>query len=533
MFDILIKKGYIVDGGLRKAYIGDVGVKDGLIVAMGQGLAEEAQTVIEASGLVVTPGFIDVHSHNDLVACMGEELKSLKIKQGVTTELVGQCGLGVVPCVEPLNNSWKNYISGVVGNPDFKWQFGDMENYFQKIESFGMKNNLAALVSHGAIRSNVMGLSSEKANKEQIKAMVSILERALDMGAFGMSLGLQYMPGIFSDKTELIALCKKVAEYDGILMVHLRNHDISILRALDEMYEVADASKVKLHISHLRSYDSEVLGANAEKLIESIDHAVGKGIQVTFDEHLYLSGSTLMTQLLPPWMTAGGSQEMKMRLKDKAMLLRLRLELKDPSIHYEGWDNYSYITGWDGIMITSVKKDIHKSYQGRTVGAIALELGKDPLDFALELLMEEDFGVAIVTMDVFSEKDTIDLINHPLQMVGSDSIPAGNPHPRLYGNYPLFLGKYVRDLKALSLEEAVYKMTGMPAKTLNLKKTGTLEVGKIADITVFDFDNIRGYEDYFEPRKKPIGIEYVIVNGHIALEKGTVAEKSFGKILKK
>lgn len=532
MLDIIIKNGCIVDGTGNSCYEGNIGIKNGKIIKIDSYIDEQALEIIDAKGLVVSPGFIDVHSHNDLVPFMEKNIQDLKLMQGVTTELVGQCGLGVIPCIEEENSLWKNYIRGVVGDPGFKWNFPNIHEYINQITSKGLKNNFTTLISHGAIRTSIMGFDSRIPTKDEVKAMCKITESAMEAGAFGMSIGLQYMPAIFSTKDELIDICKVIAKYDGIVMVHLRNHDDTITNALEEIIYIAEQSKVKLHISHMRSYNSKHLGCPAEKLISYVEKALNKGLKITFDEHLYLSGSTLMTQLLPPWITAGGSEEMARKLQNTDILLKVKEELKSHKIHYKGWDNYSLITGWHGILITSVKRKENLKYLGKTVGEISKALGIDDVDFALQLLMEENFGVAIVTLDVFSEEDTIKFINHPLQMVGSDSIPAGNPHPRLYGNYPLFIGKFVRDKKALSLENAVYKTSYLPAKTLGLKDIGEIAVGKTADIVLFDLNEIKGYENYFEPTKAPIGIKYVILNGKVAVRDGVVCKNCYGRVYK-
>ena len=533
MLDIIIKNGLIVDGTGKTPYQGSLGIKDGKIVKIERDINEEALEIIEASGLVVCPGFIDVHSHNDLVPFMDEHIQNLKLMQGVTTELVGQCGLGVVPCIEGENSIWKNYIRGVVGDPPFKWSFSNLYDYINQLTKKQLKNNFTILISHGAIKASVMGFDNRKPTKEEIKSMCKIAKDAMIAGAFGMSIGLQYMPAIFSTKDELIAICSVIAKFDGIVMVHLRNHDDTITNALEEIIYIAQQSKVRLHISHLRSYNSKDLGCSAEKLISYVESAVTKGIKITFDEHLYLSGSTLMTQLLPPWITDGGSEEMVKRLQDEKITQKLKVELTNHKTHYIGWDNYSLITGWDGILITSVKEKKNLKYVGKTVGAIAKMLDINAVDFALQLLLEEKFGVAIVTLNVFSEEDTIKLIDHPLQMVGSDSIPAGNPHPRLYGNYPLFIGKFVRDKKVLTLENAIYKISYLPAKTLGLKDLGEIAIGKTADIVLFDVKEIKGYENYFEPTKAPVGIKFVILNGKVAVSDSVVCKSCYGKVYKR
>lgn len=532
LIEILIKNGLIIDGTGCASYEADIAISEGRIVDIGKKLSYKAGEVIDASGLVVSPGFIDVHSHNDLVPFMGQPIENLKLLQGVTTELVGQCGLGVIPCIETERKVWKNYISGVVGNPGIRWEFSDLNKYFNEINSRGLKNNFAALISHGAVRTYVMGFENRIPGKDELSDMCRIVDAAMEAGAFGMSLGLQYMPAIFSSRDELVEMCKVVKKYEGIVMVHLRNHDSSIVDALDEIIAIAEGSKVKLHISHMRSYNSRELGCSAEVLIECVEKAVEKGINITFDEHLYLSGSTLMTQLLPPWITAKGSDDLIARLKDKEMLEKVKMELSNTKTRYRGWDNYSAINGWSGILITSVKIEKNRIYIGKTVGSIAKDMGMHPVDFAANLLIEEQTGVGIVTLNVFSEEDTIKLIKHPLQMVGSDSIPAGVQHPRLYGNYPLLLGKYVRGKKAISLEEAIKKCTLLPAKTLGIRDIGELSTGKTADITVFDFNEITGFEDYNHSTLPPVGIKHVILNGKIAVKDGKACLGSYGRVVR-
>lgn len=533
MLDLIIKNGTIVDGTGGESYKADIGIKLGRISQISEEINSKAKATIDASGLIVAPGFIDVHSHNDLVSFMKGDIKNLKINQGVTTELVGQCGLGVVPCVEPEDNNWKNYISGVVGDTNSKFDFKNLSSYFDALEKAELKNNIAALISHGAIRCRVMGFQNREATKDEIEDMKKIIDDSMKSGAYGMSLGLQYMPGIASGKAELIELSKVVASYGGVIMVHLRNHNDKIIDALEEMISIAIESNVKLHISHLRSYNSKELGCNADKLIESIDKAYGDGVDISFDEHLYLSGSTLMSQLLPPWATAGGRNEMNSRFELIENRERLKKELVDINTNYTGWDNYSYITGWDGILITSVKLEKNKEYEGRTVGDISKILKIDPVDFVIDLLIEENMGVAIVTLDVFSEDDTIKLINHELQMVGSDSIPAGSPHPRLYGNFPLYIGKFVREKEALTLEKAIYKSTYYPARKFGFKNTGRIAPSFNADIVIFDYKDIMGYEDYFHPRKYPKGIRHVIINGKMAMLDGMMCEGFEGRVYKR
>lgn len=532
MLDILIKNGIIIDGTGKVGCHGDIGIVDDKIVHIGENIRDDAKKIIDANGLTVTPGFIDVHSHNDLVPFMDDRLMGLKLLQGVTTELVGQCGLGVVPCVEDRNGLWKSYVRGVVGDAGGDWKFKNMNDYMKQISSAGLKNNYSALVSHGAIKASVMGFDSGVPSEEQLNMMCRLVDEAMSAGAFGMSMGLQYMPGVFSQREELIAMCRVVASYNGIIMIHLRNHDITIINALDEIIEVAKATGVKLHISHLKSYNSGDLGCPAKTLIEYVENTANSGIRVTFDEHLYLSGSTLMTQLLPPFVTSMGTNSIVENLKDKHIIERIKEELSSRSTKYRGWDNYIAVIGWDRVLITSAKKAENLKYVGRTVGEISKEIDMHPIDFAAKLLVSEEGGVGIITLDVFSEDDNTKLIQHPLCMIGTDSIPAGVPHPRLFGNFPLFIGKYVRDKRVMSLEDAVYKSTFLPAKTIGFEGIGELAVGKAADITIFNFNEIKGYEDYRNPSRAPEGIKHVILNGKLAVYEGALCNGYNGRMLK-
>lgn len=531
MLDVLIRNGLVVDGSGRPGERTNVAVQGGKIYAMNAAADAAAKLVIDAAGLVVAPGFIDVHSHNDLVPFGDAAVQELKLRQGVTTELVGQCGLGVVPSSPADGGLWQNYIKGVVGDVAGGFSFFDMADYRRQMAARGLKNNVAALVSHGALRATVMGFAPRAATEAETAQLCALAEQAFAQGALGLSLGLQYMPGIYSERAELSALAAVVARCGKLIMVHLRNHDRTMSAALREMIDIAAENGAALHISHMRSYDSAIWGCPAAELIRLIDEGEAKGIRLTFDEHLYLSGSTLLTQLLPPWLSGGPAEAMRRQLADNATRERLKRELQDPRISYPGWDNYSAVAGWDGVLLTSLTKRENRPLIGRTVAELAAEWHQDPVDVVAELLLAEGGGVGIVTMNIFSEQETLQLIRDPRQMFGSDSIPAGVPHPRLYGNYPLLFGKFVRDRRALTLEEAVYKAARLPALTIGLPERGLLETGKVADIVLFDFTAINGYEEYRNSRKRPVGIRDVIVNGQPALLNGQCCAGLPGRML--
>lgn len=536
MYDVAIINGNIADGTGTQIYRGNIYIKDGIIKRIGAeeaGHKVEAEKIIDAQGLIVSPGFIDVHSHNDLIPFISENLQELKLKQGVTTELVGQCGLGTVPCVETESDLWKQYVKGVVGDPgkNYIWNFPDFKSFITALKNKGIRNNYAALITQGAIRAAVMGFENRKADPGELEKMKSFVSEAMENGAFGISMGLQYLPGIFTDENELVELCSIVAQHDGVMMVHVRNHDYYMGEAVKEVIRIAEKSGVRLHVSHMRSYKKEKWGVNAEKLLSIIDEGIKRGVEITFDQHFYVSGSTLLTQVLPPWVTEGSAEEMVRRLSDRKVLDKLKKDYGKQDMHYSGWDDYGAIAGWDNIMITSLSREENKEFLGMTIGQIAERLGMEPVEAAAKLLISERGGINIVCLNIFSEEDIERLMKHKAQMIGSDSIPSGVPHPRLYGNFPLYISKFVRDKKVISLEEAIYKASGKPAELLRLKDRGTIEEGRIADITVFDLKNLKAYEDYKNPRKAPEGIKYVLLKGNVALNNGRTEDRKYGEML--
>jgi len=531
-FDVIIRNGLVIDGtGCCRPIQKDIAILNGVIKAVDRLTSFNAAHVIDASGMMVCPGFIDVHSHNDLVPFMDNKLQSVKLKQGVTTELAGQCGIGPAPYLEARNKDWKEYARGVIGDPGIVWNWETFRDYINDTSKQVLANNYAFLVTHGAVRAKVMGLENRTPAVEELNTMGKLVEEAMEAGAYGLSLGLQYLPGIFSTREELKKLFASVGKHQGIIMVHLRNHSHMMLDSIEEVIKIALETGTRLHVSHMRSYKRHGWGKRPEETLPLLHAANKRGLEITFDQHFYLGGSTLLTQLLPQWATQGGTAAMVERLQNKQTLSRIKEELGNKELKYAGWDDYATITGWENIIITSVNREQNKSLQGKTIAEIASMWGVHPVDAAAGLLVEEQGGVGIVMLDIFSEQDIEELMKSPYQMVGSDSIPTGVPHPRLYGNFPLYIGKYVRDKKILPIEEAIHKATLLPARLLGLKDRGILQEGKKADIAVFDFNKIMGFEDYLNPTASPKGIKYVLVDGQVAVQEGTFVGGKHGQVL--
>lgn len=533
MYDIVIKNCLVVDGTGEKPFTSDIALQDGKIVLIEKEISAAAKKVIDAQGLVVSPGFIDVHSHCDLVTFTENKVKFARILQGITTDLIGQCGLGPVPYI-PSMQEWKDYLKAILGDAgENQWNWPRFSDFFTDLAKTKLPHNIASLVTHGAIRAQVIGLGDIKPTQDDIKRMQQIAREAMEDGAFGISFGLAYLPGVFGVKEELIALAKVVAEYDGVMMIHIRNHSRTVREAMEETLEVAEKSGVKLQVSHMRSYANRDFGVAGADLVAMVEEARAKGIDVTFDQHPYAAGSTLLSQVLPPWAKAGGGEEIVKRMQDKGILERLKKEVAAEGPDYEGWDNYVGAVGWHNILVSSVERPENKKYQGKTMDVIAEEMGLDIIDALAKLLISENAQACMVMLNMFSEEDIAYLVQHPLSQIGSDGIPTGTPHPRLFGTYPKFLGHYVRDKKLMSLEEGIKRLTGDPALRLGIKDRGFIKEGLAADLVIFDFAKIKDLEDYLNPAQKPLGINYVILNGAVAVENNEVIADNLGKVLRK
>lgn len=532
MYDIIIKNGIVYDGEGHSGQRLDLGIVNGRIQTLAPVIEGEAQEILNVEGQAVSSGFIDVHSHCDLVPFMKGTIGSSRVCQGITTELIGQCGLGPAPYIEEMSE-WQNYLHAILGNPELAWNWPRFADYLNTLDRAEKPNNVASLVSHGAIRAQVLGLSEVLPDSTQMKRMQDILAQVMEDGAWGISYGLGYLPGVFAPLEELIALSKVVTQYEGIMMVHVRSHARQVLESIQEVLTVARESGVKLQISHMRSYANRDFGANANVLMALVDDARQKGIDVSFDEHPYLAGSTLLSQVLPPWAKEGGGGAIAKRLQDPSVLAQLRQELTSSGPDYPGWDNYVGIVGWSNIMVSSVERTENKAFQGKTMDLIAKDLGLDEIAALAKLLVSENAQCCMVMLNLFSGEDTIKLIKHPLCLIGSDGIPSGLPHPRVYGTYPKFLKTYVRERQVLSWEEAIKKLTGDAAKRIGLKDRGFVRPGQAADLVIFDPKTIGDHEDYSHPAQTPSGIAHVFVNGNRAVQHGKLVSRKHGQMLKR
>ncbi|WP_194841097.1 N-acyl-D-amino-acid deacylase family protein [Sporosarcina cascadiensis] len=524
MFDLLIKNGRIVDGTGSPWYYADLAVTNGKIEEIGLLNDQKAKRVIDAKNHVVSPGFIDMHTHSDLVI-LDEPLIEAKVRQGITTDLLGQDGIAAAPLPPEFISTWQKNLAGLNGTPPIEWDWETLGDYIEKIKKNKPSYNLAVLAPHGNIRMEVMGLANRAATDEEIKQMVTVLRRSLNEGAVGMSTGLIYLPCCFAEMNELEALCEVLGEYGAPLVIHQRSEGDEILESMDELISMMKRCGAHLHISHLKNCGRDNWH-KTEKVLEKIDKARESGLEVTFDQYPYIAGSTMFSAILPPWAHDGGTEEMLKRLEDEELRGKIITEMKTA---LKGWDSMSKWAGWDGIIITSVESEEKAYCVGKTVTEIAGIDGKSEGETALDLIHHEKNGVGMIDF-VMNEESVKRIVAHPAGTVGSDGLLGGEPHPRAYGSFPRILGKYVREEKVTTLEDMIRRMTSQPARIIGLQDRGILREGMAADIVVFDPDTIIDQATFENPRQFNIGIDYVIVNGDVVIEGEDAYRTPSGKV---
>ncbi len=528
---ILIKNALIADGSRAPLYKGHIIVEGDRIkeISTEAVIKEDGfEEVIEAEGLVAAPGFIDTHSHSDLKV-LTEPLVLPKVMQGITTEVLGQDGISMAPLPKEYIDSWRKNIAGLDGESDtINWEYETTENYLKQIEEAKPGINESYLVPHGNVRMEAMGLAGREPSDEEIKKMCEITRREMEAGCLGLSSGLIYTPCAYSETSEIIELCKVVAEYDGVFVVHQRSEADTILSSMEEIIEVGRKSGVKIHYSHFKVCGKDNWD-KLEDMLGLLDKAREEGIRVSLDQYPYVAGSTMLGIILPPWAHDGGTNELIRRLKDAEQREKMK---QDIEAGIPGWDNFIQFAGVEGIFITSTATEKNRELIGKSLKEIGEQKGIDPLEAAFDLLAEENNAVGMV--DFYgTEEAVIKILKREEMNACTDGLLSGKPHPRVYGSFPRILGKYVREEKALPLEEAVYKLTHKAAEAMSIKNRGLLKTGYYADITVFNPDTILDKGTFTDPIQYPEGISHVLVNGQIAVKNGEHTGKQAGRVLRR
>ncbi len=524
----LIENGTIVDGSGEPRYAASLVVEDERIAAIGGiGRASGFDCVIDATEMIVAPGFIDTHSHSDLELLVNPYIEA-KIRQGVTTELLGQDGISMAPLPKKYISPWRKNLAGLEGESDeFSWEYETTEGYLEALSAKGVALNEAYLVPHGNVRMEAMGLENRRPTAEELACMQEITRREMSAGAFGLSTGLIYMPCAYAETEELIALCRVVAEFNGVFVVHQRSEADTILDSMREVIRIGRESGAKIHFSHFKICGRKNW-PHVDAMMELLEQAGAEGIRVSFDQYPYVAGSTMLGVILPPWAHDGGTDKLLERLERPEDRGRM---IQDIERGIPGWDNFVDFAGFDGIFVTSVKTKANQEVVGRSLAEIAALRGKNPFDAAFDLLLEEENAVGMV--DFYGkEEHVIRFLTRPEQNVCTDGLLGGKPHPRVFGSFPRVLGKYVREERVLSLEDAVRKMTSKPAEVFGFEGRGLLDCGYFADICVFNAATVVDKGTFAEPAQFPVGIEHVLVNGKPVVERGNRRLSQAGKILR-
>jgi len=498
MFDLLIGNGRVVDGTGNPWWRADVATRGEHIAAIGHLAGAEAGRVIDAQGHVVCPGFVDAHSHSDLYLLANPQHEP-KIRQGVTTEVLGQDGISYAPVSDKGLAYWREYWRAVDGQPELNWDWRGVGEFLACFDE-QVSPNVAYLVPHGTVRYEVLGLADRPPTEEELARMQDLVAQGMEEGAVGLSTGLTYLPAFYSTTEELIACCRVVARYGGVYVSHLRDYGERIGEAIEEALRIGRETGTPVHISHLNG--------QAEECLPRIDRARAEGLDVTFENYPYLAGCTLLSHFLPRWAQAGGIPDTVARLCDSAVRKRIRREMA--GTHEGQFQNY---------LICAVATKANRCYEGLLLPEAAERAGKGVIDFVCDLIVEERLAVTVVQHHTHrTEEDLRAMMKHPAHMVCTDAILLGShPHPRGYGTYPRYLGHYVREERVLTLEECIRKMTSLPARRFGLGDRGLLREGLVADLVIFDPDTVRDTATYENPRRHPIGIDTVIVNGQVVL----------------
>jgi len=526
VFDIVISNAMIIDGYSPSPYFGHIGIKGDRILKVETSAPIRGKRIIDAKGKVISPGFVDIHSHSDYFLLVNPNAES-KVRQGVTTEIGGNCGYSAAPIFgEEAHERKVEYRKHF--SLDLNWN--TVQGYNRLLEDVGISINFALLIGHNTVRASVMGKNDREPGERELGDMCIALDQGMKEGAFGLSTGLIYPPACFSKKEEMVALNHVVKRYGGVFTTHIRSEDDYVLEAIDEVVEIAKEARVPLQISHLKT-SRERNWDKLDRMFEIIERSRAEGLKVTCDRYPYIASNTGLQAILPNWASEGEKEVRVSRLKDKALREKIRDEIleRHPEPRY-----------WETMVIATVTSEKNKVYEGLSVAEAACMAGKAPFDFAMDILIEEKTNVS-ANYFTMCEENLVKIYRKPYTMIGSDAacradygpLSDGRPHPRAFGTYPRVLGVYVREKGILDLPGAIKKMTSDPAKKLGIKRRGELREGFYADVLIFDPDTIIDKATFSQPIQYPEGIEYVIVNGNVTIEDGQHTGCRGGRVLRK
>ena len=524
MYDVLLCGGAVLDGTGAAACRCDVAVQEGKIAAVGDLAGQKARKVINAAGKVVTPGFIDIHRHADMEV-FRPEFGELELAQGLTTIVNGNCGLGAAPFGEKYAREICAYLAPVLGAAEKGVPTASMAAYLSAMEDLPI--HVGMLAPNGILRADTAGYEKERLDDGDFAAIHKNMEKALESGALGVSLGLGYAPECFYTTEELIRALAPLRDTDIPLTVHMRQEGGNVVESVAEMMTVARALHCPVHISHLKAMGRDNWRKKVPAALELLTRAREEGLDVGCDVYPYTAGSTQLLHILPPDFLAGGIEGVVRRLQGKTARQELAARIESG----EGFDNIAGLAGWDGIYLTSLPDE---RYLGKNIAEIARMRGQSPVDVCCDLLVEARGQITMIDF-MAAEEDILSILESPLSSVISDSTypTEGNPHPRVYGTFVRIIQHFVVEKKALTLPKAVEKMTSAPAKALRLQGKGVIAPGMDADICVFAPEDVREMGTYTQPRQLAQGMDTVLVAGRVAWEQGQRTSCRAGKVVKR
>jgi len=527
-FDLIVANGLVVDGTGAPGRRADVGIAKDRIAAIGDLKAAPASRRLDATGFVVAPGFVDIHTHSELPLLADGRAEST-IRQGVTTQVTGNCGLTPAP----VHDAVREQIRGTMIGPSYgSWRWNTFRQFLDELRAVPKATHVAPLVGHGAIRACAMGFANRQPTPDELAAMRGYAAEAMEAGAFGMSAGLVYPPGVYCETEELIEISRVVALYHGIYTSHMRGEAGTVIESVRESLRIGCEAAIPVQISHHKAAGRDNWGRvrTTYGLIEE----AARTHDVTYDIYPYTAGSANLSQLVPPWAHEGGPRAMLDRFGDPTLRAKI---LHDMAHGAPGWNNF-FRFDWQDIRLAYVHCDRNRWMQGLSVAEAARRVGRDAGELVLDVILADENRTMMVNF-VMADEDVEFLLPRAESIIASDGwsttpggpTGGGHPHPRCYGTFPRVLGHYVREKRLLRLEEAIHKMTGKPGRKLRLDRRGELKEGYFADVVIFDPATIRDRATFEEPHQFAEGVHWVIVDGHITLDRGTLSDRLVGQVL--
>ncbi len=524
-FDVIIKNGLVIDGSGSAPFQSDIGIFGDKITVLDQIRGNSAELIIDAKERVISPGFIDIHTHTDKELIINPTADS-KIFQGVTTEIGGNCGSSPFPF---RDDDLKEYDKDLFERYGEHAQWKNINGFYERIEKDGISLNFASFTGHGDLRAFVIGKNNVVPTVEQLNEMKRVLALSMEMGSLGLSTGLEYSPGSYAKTEELIELCKVVSEKKGVYATHMRNEGDTVEEAIEESLRICREANVSLQISHLKA-ENPVNWHKVDNMLSMIENSYNSGLPVLADRYPYIAYGTGMKIFFPLWAREGDTDDLLNRLQDKSQISKIEKYAQSKAERTGGWEK---------VVVSSCFTESNKRFEGKSIIEAAAESNQSEFEFIRNMIIDERNRVGIICF-AMSEENLEKILSHPLVMIGSDGtavspegkLGTGKPHPRYYGTFPRVLGKYVREEKYFDLATGIKKMTSMPADKLGLNGRGLIKKGNYADLVIFDANKISDKATFVNPHQLATGIDYVFVNGKAVIVKGMHLKKKSGKVMR-